>query len=143
MAKGNSLERFIKAQDADYQTALSEIRKGRKQSHWTWYIFPQIQGLGISETSKFYVIKDMDEAREYLDHPVLGNKLVFIAEELLKQDSNDANQIFGSPDDLKLRSSMTLFASLPDADPVFQQVLDKFFNGEKDEKTLRILKKTD
>ncbi|HEU5052309.1 MAG TPA: DUF1810 domain-containing protein [Hanamia sp.] len=134
-----SLQRFINAQERDYQIALSEIQKGRKRSHWMWYIFPQIKGLGFSQTSKFYAIKNINEAEEYLADPVLGKRLIEISSELLKLKTNDANQVFGSPDDLKLKSSMTLFGSLPNTDPVFEYVLKKFFDGEKDEKTLRIL----
>jgi uncharacterized protein (DUF1810 family) len=140
MINPNSLKRFIDAQESDYQIALSEIKNGRKQSHWMWYIFPQIQGLGFSETSRFYAIKDIDEAEEFLKHSVLGSRLVHICNELLKLKGNDANKIFGSPDDLKLKSSMTLFSSLPDTDPVFQLVLDKFFNGTKDDTTLQMIK---
>ncbi len=127
------------AQQSTYQNALSEVRNGRKQSHWMWYIFPQIQGLGFSETSKFYAIKDINEAEEFLNHPVLGSRLVHICNELLKLKSNDASKIFGSPDDLKLKSSMTLFSTLHNTNPVFQLVLEKFFNGTKDNKTLRII----
>ena len=139
MTKENNLKRFIDAQDAGYQIALSEVKNGRKQSHWMWYIFPQIKGLGFSETSKFYAIKNINEAEEFLNHPVLGSRLVHICNELLKLKSNDANKIFGSPDDLKLKSSMTLFSSLHNTNPVFQLVLEKFFNGTKDNKTLRII----
>ena len=139
MAKENGLKRFIGIQQSNFSIALSEIKNGKKQSHWMWYIFPQIQGLGFSETSKFYAIKDINEAEEFLRHPVLGNRLNLICNELLKLESNDANKIFGSPDDLKLKSSMTLFSSLRNTDPVFQLVLEKFFTGEKDNKTLRII----
>lgn len=139
MAKENDLKRFIDAQEKDYLTALSELKNGRKQSHWMWYIFPQIQGLGISETSNFYAVRDIDEAAAYLSHPVLGERLIRISKELLALKNNDANKIFGSPDDLKLRSSMTLFASLPGTNPVFRLVLDKFFNGVEDNKTLKII----
>jgi len=139
MSKENSLERFVDAQAGTYQDALTEIKNGRKQSHWMWYIFPQIHGLGFSETSKFYGIKNLNEAEEYLKHQVLGNRLVIICEELLRLPSNDANKIFGSPDNLKLKSSMTLFASIPGANPVFERVLRKFFNGAKDDKTLAII----
>jgi len=104
-----------------------------------WYIFPQIQGLGSSEAAKFYAIKDLKEAANYLMHPVLGPRLVKISKELLRHQDRSAHEIFGSPDDLKLRSCMTLFAAVPNADPVFQQVLDQFFDGEKDPKTQRIL----
>ena len=135
----NSLQRFIDAQEKDYDTALAEISQGRKRSHWIWYIFPQIQGLGFSETSKFYAIKNIDEAAEYLKHPVLGERLIRICQALIKIPGDDANKIFGSPDDMKLKSSMTLFAALPGTDPVFQKVLDKFFNGTRDSKTIEIL----
>lgn len=138
MNKESSLQRFLDAQKTDYQTALAEIKNGRKRSHWMWYIFPQVQGLGFSETSQFYAIKNLAEARDFLSHPVLGNRLLEICNELLKLESNNAHSIFGSPDDMKLKSSMTLFASL-NADPVFELVLDKFFNGTKDNKTLDII----
>jgi len=141
MTKENNLKRFISAQEADYQTALSEVKNGRKQSHWMWYIFPQIQGLGFSETSKFYAINDINEAEEFLKHPVLGSRLINICKELLTLKSNDANKIFGSPDDVKLKSSMTLFSSLPDTNPVFQLVLQKFFKGTEDSMTLQIIGK--
>jgi uncharacterized protein (DUF1810 family) len=139
MSGGYDLQRFIDAQQGDYATALSEIKNGRKRSHWMWYIFPQVQGLGFSSTSKHYAIKGIDEARAYLAHPVLGKRLIEISSELLKLPANDANSIFGSPDDMKLRSSMTLFAEVPGADGVFQKVLDKFFNNEKDTLTLQQL----
>jgi len=135
-----SLQRFIDAQQSDYETALSEIKRGRKQSHWMWYIFPQIQGLGFSATSKLYAIKNLKEAQAYLNHPLLGKRLKEITDALINLPSNDAHEIFGSPDDVKLKSSMTLFASLPDADPIFESVLKKFFKGEKDAKTLSIIK---
>ncbi|GAA4021231.1 DUF1810 domain-containing protein [Hymenobacter glaciei] len=135
----SNLDRFIEAQAGSYQSALSEMKNGRKRSHWMWYIFPQIQGLGLSETARFYAIQDLQEAEEYARHPVLGSRLVAISTALLGVKSNDANAVMGSPDDLKLKSSMTLFAAMPGADPVFQAVLEKFFNGAKDEKTLRII----
>jgi len=135
-----SLQRFIDAQQSDYETALSEIKRGRKQSHWMWYIFPQIQGLGFSATSKLYAIKNLKEAQAYLNHPLLGKRLKEITDGLINLPSNDAHEIFGSPDDVKLKSSMTLFASLPDADPIFESALKKFFKGEKDAKTLSIIK---
>jgi len=138
MSKENNLERFLSAQERSYETALAEIKSGRKQSHWMWYIFPQIHGLGFSETSKFYAIKDLEEAKEFLAHPVLGQRLIRICNELLKLHDNNANKIFGTPDDLKLKSSMTLFSSL-DANPVFDLVLEKFFNGAKDARTLAII----
>ena len=140
MSTEKGLERFINAQEKSYSSALKEIKNGRKQSHWMWYIFPQAQGLGFSETSKFYAIKDIAEARAFLQHPVLGSRLIEICEELLKLESNDAHKIFGSPDDLKLHSSMTLFAAL-NIHPVFSLVLKKFFNGAKDRRTLEIIGK--
>ena len=123
----------------DYETALAEIRNGRKQSHWMWYIFPQIAGLGFSQASKFYAIEDRAEAENYLAHPVLGKRLVEISDALLEIEGKTANQIFGSPDDMKLKSSMTLFAALDDTNPVFRKVLDKYFNSAKDERTLKLI----
>lgn len=143
MSKENNLNRFIDAQERDYQTALTEIKNGRKKSHWMWYIFPQVQGLGFSETSRFYAIKDLDEAEAFLQHPILGSRLIAICNALLGLQSNNANQIFGSPDDVKLKSCMTLFAALSNSDPVFGLVLDKFFNGRKDQKTLQLIKRQD
>lgn len=139
MFKANGLKRFIDAQETGYQIALSEVKNGRKRSHWMWYIFPQIQGLGFSETSRYYAIQDLNEAAEYLEHPVLGSRLIGICNEVLALEDNNANRIFGSPDDMKLKSCMTLFAALPRTDPVFQLVLDKFFGGAKDLKTLGYL----
>ncbi len=118
---------------------MEEIKKGKKRSHWMWYIFPQIQGLGFSETSKYYAIRDLQEADEFLKHPLLGIRLINICQALLNQSDNDASKIFGSPDDLKLKSSMTLFASLKETNPVFQMVLDKFFNGTRDARTMDII----
>src|SRR6476469_8172201 len=137
MANDFELQRFIEAQEHTYDMALAEIKAGRKKSHWVWFIFPQIQGLGFSETAKFYAIKDLTEAVAYMKHPVLGSRLFGFCNALLGLESNDAHKIFGSPDDLKLKSSMTLFSVVPDADPIFQAVLNKFFQGKKDEKTLR------
>ncbi len=134
-----SLQRFIEAQQSDYEIALSEIKSGRKRSHWMWYIFPQIHGLGFSETSRFFAIKSRTEAEQYLHHPLLGKRLIEISGALLDLDTDDAHSVFGNPDSLKLKSSMTLFACLSKADPVFQSVLNKFFNGKKDERTLAII----
>ncbi|MEP6596223.1 MAG: DUF1810 domain-containing protein [Ginsengibacter sp.] len=139
MSNNYNLERFIEAQHTDYATALSEIKHGRKQSHWMWYIFPQVLGLGYTSTSILYAIKDLDEATAYLNHEVLGKRLIEISNALLALETNDTQKIFGNPDDMKLRSSMTLFTLVPGADEVFQKVLDKFFNGEKDERTLQLL----
>lgn len=135
----HNLNRYISAQERDYETALAEISYGKKRSHWMWYIFPQIQGLGFSEAAKHYGIKDLKEASAYHGHPVLGPRLIKISQALLQQENRTASEIFGYPDDLKLRSSMTLFATVPNADPVFQKVIDQFFGGESDQKTQRIL----
>jgi len=135
----NDLKRFLDAQANDFERALAEIRRGRKQSHWMWYIFPQIAGLGSSETSRFYAIKTLAEAELYLAHPVLGARLVRISEALLEIEGKTANQIFGSPDDMKLKSSMTLFGALKNTSPIFQSVLDKYFNGKKDLRTLQLI----
>jgi uncharacterized protein (DUF1810 family) len=133
------LNRFLTAQERDYERALTEIKNGLKRSHWMWYIFPQIAGLGLSETSRFYAIKDKAEAEAYLLHPILGSRLIEISKALVDLEDNHATRIFGSPDDLKLKSSMTLFAALPGTDPVFTQVLIKYFNGIKDWETLRLI----
>ncbi len=114
----NDLKRFLDAQERDYAIALSEIRSGRKRSHWMWYIFPQIAGLGSSQTSRFYAVKTKAEAELYLAHPVLGARLVRISEALLEIEGKTANQIFSSPDDMKLKSSMTLFGALTNTNPM-------------------------
>lgn len=134
------LSRFLTAQERDYATALAEIKDGRKRSHWMWYIFPQIAGLGFSETSKFYSLNSKAEAEAYLNHPVLGKRLIEISTALLELEDNHATRIFGSPDDMKLKSSMTLFAALPNTDEVFGKVLSKFFNGIDDWVTINLLK---
>jgi uncharacterized protein (DUF1810 family) len=137
MEKG--LERFRKAQKNSYDTALREIKNGQKRSHWMWYIFPQIAGLGYSQTAQYYAIADLDEAKEFLKDDILGKNLIEISEALLEVESNDATHVMGWPDDLKLRSSMTLFAlANPECD-VFRKVLDKFYGGEMDERTIEIL----
>jgi uncharacterized protein (DUF1810 family) len=141
--KAHRLERFIIAQKAVYQTALNELKAGRKSGHWMWYIFPQIRGLGFTEVSKHYAIDDLDEATAYLAHRVLGPRLILACNTLLELETNDAHQVFGSPDDLKLKSSMTLFSAVLNADPVFEKVLQKFYNGLKDHITLKILKLQD
>jgi uncharacterized protein (DUF1810 family) len=133
------LSRFVQAQAETYEHALSEIQSGRKRTHWMWYIFPQIDGLAFSSTSKYYSIKSTDEARAYLDHPVLGPRLRQCAEAALATADRSATAIFGNPDDLKLRSCATLFASISASGSVFQRVLEKFFEGVSDPKTLIIL----
>jgi uncharacterized protein (DUF1810 family) len=136
----NDLKRFTEAQSESYADALEEIKAGRKHSHWMWYIFPQIAGLGFSSTSIFYAIKSKAEAESYLEHPVLGKRLIEISTALLEIKDKTANEVFGSPDDMKLKSSMTLFGALDNADPVFQQVLDKYYDGAADQKTLELLR---
>jgi uncharacterized protein (DUF1810 family) len=131
----------VRAQAADYEQALSELRDGKKRSHWMWYIFPQIEGLGQSPMSHRYSIKSAAEARAYLDHPVLGPRLRECAAVVHNIVGRSALEIFGSPDDLKLRSSATLFASASD-DGVFEQLLQKYFNGQRDSETLRLLHST-
>jgi uncharacterized protein (DUF1810 family) len=133
-------ERFITAQQNDYPLALSEIKSGRKRSHWMWYIFPQLDGLGLTETSRYYALQNIDDAARYLAHPVLGARLIEISQELLSLEGKSANAVFGTPDDLKLKSSMTLFALVPNTDKIFEQMLKKYYNGTKDSKTLLLLK---
>lgn len=134
----SSLDRFLIAQEHSYDTALREIRAGRKRSHWMWYIFPQVAGLGMSYTAQLYSIQDINEARDYIAHPVLGARLIEISRALLTLDSSDATAVMGYPDDLKLCSCMTLFKQVSD-DPVFGAVLDKFYGGRADTRTLAIL----
>jgi uncharacterized protein (DUF1810 family)/Mg-chelatase subunit ChlD len=136
--EGSSIFRFFKSQERDFQTAIAEIRGGLKTGHWMWYMFPQIQGLGHSSISRYYAIRNLDEARLFLREPC-GDKLIALANELLKTPENDAEKIFGHVDALKLRSCMTLFSQVEHADKVFQAVLDKFFDGKPDDQTLQIL----
>lgn len=135
----NDLERFLIAQQTYYRIALQEINSGRKRSHWMWFIFPQIAGLGYSETARYYAIKDMAEAKAYMEDYTLSSNLIEISQALLDVDSDDATAVMGWPDDLKLKSSMTLFALVKPECEVFQKVLEKFFHGEKDQKTIEIL----
>jgi uncharacterized protein (DUF1810 family) len=134
------LERFVDAQRDTYADALSEIRDGRKRSHWMWYIFPQFAGLGFSGTSIRFSIKSLREAEEYLRHPVLGPRLVECADALLGLDGVSASDIFGDPDDVKLRSCATLFASVSPDGSVFHRIVDKYFEGEYDRRTLALVK---
>jgi len=136
----NDLKRFLDAQQRDYATALNEIKMGHKRSHWMLYIFPQIEGLGFSDMAKRYAIKDLAEAREYLSHPVLGQRLKEISAALLQIQHSNASLVMGRPDDLKLRSSMTLFALAGGNGSVFDQVLKKFFDGNKDPATLQLVR---
>ncbi len=136
------LSRFLKAQEQDYEQALREIRSGRKRSHWMWYIFPQIQGLGFSPTAQYYAIRDLQEARDYLAHPVLGTRLKEISSALLDLNGLSASEIFGYPDDLKLRSSMTLFRMADLNEPVFLEVLEKYYDGKPDARTVELAGKS-
>lgn len=135
------LGRFVQAQEDYYEQALSEIRGGRKRSHWMWYIFPQFEGLGISWTSKRYSVKSVAEAEAYLAHPVLGPRLVECAEAALRVEGLSAVEIFGSPDDMKLRSCATLFACVSSEGSVFHWMIDKYFQGKRDDRTLRLIGK--
>ena len=133
------LQRFITAQDNVYRGVIAEIRSGGKKTHWMWFVFPQIDGLGFSTTTKRYSIKSIGEAQQYLQHPVLGKRLRECAEALLMVSGRSIAEIFGAPDDLKLQSSMTLFASVSESGSVFFRVLEKYFKGKQDTKTLRLL----
>lgn len=133
------LSRFVEAQAETYETALREVRRGRKQSHWMWFIFPQIQGLGASPTARLYAIADLAEARAYLAHPVLGPRLMEVVAAINALPGADAHAVFGSPDDLKLRSSLTLFQVAAPDDPAFGKALAKYFAGVPDPRTLERL----
>ena len=133
------LSRFVEAHKQSYETALKEIKNGHKYSHWMWYIFPQIQGLGRSSTSQYYAIKNYDEALAFLNDEYLGRHLIEISQVLMQLDSDNPTEIFGKPDDMKLRSCMTLFASVSDDNSIFHQVINKYFDGKPDKRTLAIL----
>ena len=133
------LNRFLRAQEGIYTQALAEIKSGRKRSHWMWFIFPQVEGLGFSPISKLYAIKSLAEARGYLEHPVLGKRLLECAGVLLAVKGRSAAEIFGYPDDLKLKSCMTLFAQATEPGSVFERVLAIYYDGKRDEQTLMIL----
>ena len=133
-----NLNRFIEAQETTYDIALSEIKKGHKQSHWMWFIFPQHKDLGRSSTAKFYGISDLKEAEQYLRHPILGERLKEISKELLKHKGKSAIEILGEVDALKLKSSMTLFEII-EPNSVFHEILEEFYQGDKDNYTLKLL----
>ena len=133
------LRRFVRAQESDYERAVSEIKSGGKRTHWMWYIFPQFDGLAFSSTSQYYAIKSLAEARAYLDHPILGPRLLACAEAVVGVEGRSAREIFGSPDDLKLRSCATLFACVLPPGSVFDRLLAKYYRGERDRKTLELL----
>jgi uncharacterized protein (DUF1810 family) len=133
------LQRFVTAQEPVMDRVRAELRRGRKASHWMWFVFPQVAGLGSSPTAQHYALSGLDEARAYLAHPVLGPRLVECAELAAAVEHGSAAQVFGYPDDLKLRSSMTLFARAAPENPVFAAVLDRYFDGEPDPRTLELL----
>ena len=135
----NSLERFVKAQELAYPIALQDIKKGKKRSHWMWYIFPQLRGLGTSTMAHKYGIVDLGEAKAYLEHPVLSARLYEFCGELLKHKDKSANDMFGDIDAMKLKSSMTLFALTSEDYTIFDQVLEQFFGGEMDEVTVSLI----
>ena len=135
----HNLDRFVQAQQSDYEQALREITNGRKRSHWIWYIFPQIDGLGFSSMSREYAIRSAGEARAYLQHPVLGPRLLACARAALSHEGRSATEIFGQPDDMKVRSCATLFAAVSPPGSVFQALLDKYYPGGADGATIRLL----
>jgi uncharacterized protein (DUF1810 family) len=134
-----NLDRFLNAQQDTYASVVQELRAGRKQGHWMWFIFPQIDGLGHSSTARFYAIKSLDEAGSYLAHPVLGPRLNECCEALLLHSGSSARDILGSPDDLKLRSCVTLFAQIHPENPIFHRILTTFYHAEPDFRTIEIL----
>ena len=136
------LQRFLTAQEGVYQAALAELRGGRKRTHWMWFVFPQFLGLGASGTSRRYAIRSLEEARAYLDHPVLGARLRECADALLGLTGPSASDIFGYPDDLKFHSSMTLFALASPPGSVFSRLLDRYFGGERDGATVGLVEQT-
>ena len=136
MTQTNRLERFLAAQQGEYATALLEVRQGRKRSHWIWYVFPQIRGLGFSQASQYYGIADLAEAQAYAAHPLLGARLREITEALLALETDNIRAVMPHPDHLKLCSSMTLFALAVPEEPLFQRVLDKYYGGQMDRLTL-------
>ncbi len=133
------LQRFVDAQHGVYEHALAEVTQGLKRTHWMWFIFPQIDGLGSSPAARHYAVKNREEAEAYLRHPVLGPRLVACAEAALAVDGRSAREMFGTPDDLKLRSSATLFAAVAPSGSAFERVIEKYFNGQPDPKTLALL----
>lgn len=135
----HNLNRFLQAQHGVYEQAIAELRSGRKRTHWMWFVFPQIDGLGYSAMASTYAIRSLAEACAYLSHPVLGPRLVSCAEAILGVDHRSAHEILGSPDDLKLRSCATLFAQVSPSGSVFHRLLDKYYGGLPDAQTLRLL----
>jgi uncharacterized protein (DUF1810 family) len=134
------LDRFVRAQEGDYERALAEISSGRKRSHWMWFVFPQYAGLGPSEMSQRYAIKSLAEAKAYLAHPILGPRLAECAGAVLNLNGRSANDIFGSPDDMKLKSCATLFTLVSPDDSVFHRIIEEYFDGSLDKNTLELVR---
>ncbi len=135
----NALERFVKAQTNTYEVAMNEIKNGKKRTHWMWFIFPQLRSLGISSISRYYGLENFDEAKAYLAHPVLSGRLYELCGELLKHKDKTALEIFGDIDEMKLKSSMTLFALTSEDYTIFDEILENFFGGEMDEVTVKLI----
>ena len=135
----NSLDRFVKAQTNTYEVAMNEVKKGKKRTHWMWFIFPQLRGLGVSSISRYYGLENFDEAKAYLAHPMLSGRLYELCGELLKHKDKTALEIFGDIDEMKLKSSMTLFALTSEDYTIFDEVLESFFGGEMDEVTVKLI----
>jgi uncharacterized protein (DUF1810 family) len=140
MTYNKTLTKFLDAQNQMYLQALAEVRNGRKESHWMWFIFPQLKGLGSSDTARFYAINDLEEAEAFLNHPILGSHLLEITRVLLQHEDKAPSEIFPHPDDLKLHSSITLFSLVENSDPLFDEVLTNFFEGNPDQKTVALLR---
>jgi len=136
-----NLNRFLEAQMTTYEGAMLELARGRKESHWVWYIFPQIEGLGRSDTAKFYSIKSLEEGRAYLGHPLLGPRLIEACEILLSLKDASMDEVMGFPDDLKLLSSMTLFETLSDSNSIFTKIIELYFDDVRDDAPLKILQR--
>ena len=141
MCNKENVQRFVEAQQVNFDTALSELKAGKKTSHWMWYIFPQIKGLGKSEISKYYAIQNIEEAREYLNNEYLSHNMNELLDVLLKQNTSNPTDIFGKPDDMKLKSSMTLFALADKNNEKYKKVLEKYFFGDFDKRTINIINK--
>jgi len=139
MADAHDLDRFLTAQEDSYDTALDELKAGRKRSHWIWFVFPQLAGLGQSPTSQYYGVRSLDEASAYLRHPILSGRLHECLKALQTLEETSADRIFGELDAMKFRSSLTLFAEADPADPIIAAALDRWFGGRKDERTLQLL----
>ncbi len=142
MEKRYDLDRFLEAQKETYENALHEIRQGSKQTHWMWFIFPQLRGLGFTDYNIFYGIENLKEASLYLNHPILGKRLVEITKAILQIEKKTALEILGKADERKLKSCMTLFGLLPETPDCFRQVLEKYYNGEQDQNTLQIIEES-